>query len=110
MFGRYYEESRPAIVCLLNIEPGTSEADVRTALSEFGPILHVFISAPEPSRPPSSTVVFSRLSDARNAVQELHEAEANGRILTATLIQPTPRDGLSLLLRMSEPENQHSHI
>ncbi|KAH9464400.1 hypothetical protein Pst134EB_003927 [Puccinia striiformis f. sp. tritici] len=52
MFGRYYEESRPAIVCLLNIEPGTSEADVRTALSEFGPILHVFISAPNRPDPP----------------------------------------------------------
>ncbi|KAH9444134.1 hypothetical protein MJO28_016811 [Puccinia striiformis f. sp. tritici] len=100
MTSRYYEQLQPAAVCLTNLQNGTTAADIRVALDEFGAITHVFLSKIAPFAPPSATVVFSRLADAREAVRELNGAWDNDWVIKATILEVTPSTGLALLLRI----------
>ncbi|KNE89176.1 hypothetical protein PSTG_17364 [Puccinia striiformis f. sp. tritici PST-78] len=101
MTSRYYKQLQPAAVRLTNLQNGTTAANIRVVLDKFGAITHVYLSKIAPFAPPSATVVFARLADAREAVHELDGAWDDDRVIKATLLEVTPGTGLALLLRIS---------
>ncbi|TIB03482.1 hypothetical protein E3P92_00504 [Wallemia ichthyophaga] len=81
---------QPTQIIINNLAPGTSQEDVKVALSPYGNILH---TSPNPVNSSDDSlamnIFFERLVDAQSALKAFDGLHADGKVLVVNLVEKT---------------------
>ena len=97
--------SGPVFLILSNIAPGTTAAEISTALADFWGLVHCILHAVDTSR---AILLFEDYRFAEAAQTHLHHAHADGNLLAARLLTEEENDALSLVARTVDMENRQA--
>jgi hypothetical protein len=97
---RYFHAVLPWPILLLNLSPGTSVDDLRTALTSYGDIVHCFLLT-SPDNVLGAIIHFTDRNTAAAAAADLDGTCADSFDLTARLMDQKEQAALTLLRRIT---------